>query len=142
MVCYLPLKFEFNPDGTYTETELYGVFTKLIEYIFYNVDPTKTWALRRDLANAMPKLTAVIEQKVKDLGISAQDPSSLKCPVAGQQSGGDDTASAIQTYGAAFTRQILSAGTGIKEATEILVGNGVAIIGTVGLVVCPQLSIS
>lgn len=139
MLCYLPLKFEFNPEGTYTETELFQVFTKLIDYIFYNVDPTKTWALRRDLNEAFPKLTTAINEKVQALKTQAADPSSLKCPVTGQQSGENDTASAIRTYGATFTRQILSAGTNAEETTEILIGNGIAIIGTIGLVVRPWL---
>lgn len=74
----------------------------------------------------MDKLTANLEMRVK--GLSAE-PAESALPAD------TDITTAIQTFGASFTRQFVKAGTDIKETVEILLGSSVGVIGTVGTVV-------
>lgn len=127
VLCYMPLKFEFNSTGTYDADQLYSVITNLTEQVLTNVDPTKAWALRRELAIGMDKLTANLEMRIKEL---SAEPAEWSPPAD------TDSTAAIHTFGANFTRQIVKAGTDIKEIVEILLGNSVGILGNVSTVVC------
>lgn len=52
----LPLKTDENPNGIYTEQELYQVLSILFMAIFYDIDPSKSLLLR----NAAKMLTQVL----------------------------------------------------------------------------------
>lgn len=75
----------------------------------------------------MDKLTANLEMSVKGLSVKPEEWS----PPADT-----DSTAAIHTFGANFTRQIVAAGTDIKETVEILLGTSIGVLGTVGTVVC------
>lgn len=124
VISYLPLKFDFVSGGTYSESDLYAVFTNLLEYSAYNFEPTKTWGLRGSLAATMPVLNNTVTQRVNQLTGTTSDPA------------GDAAESAIHTFGANFTKALLTQGTAVAVTSDILVGNGYSVLGVVGLVVC------
>lgn len=97
-----------------------AVFTNLHEYTSYNYDPTKTWGLRGSLAVAMPALNTGVAERVKKLNATADD--SLSGAIE----------SAITTFGANFTKSLLSKGAGEAVTSSILVGNGYSVLGAVG----------
>lgn len=122
-MCFLPLKSEFNPTGTYEADELYGVIMNLVEYILTNVDPTKEWALRRKVAASMEVLISALKKNIQKLSVSRAKHTH-------------DSTTTIHTFGANFTSEILGVGKSIEETVDILLGNSVGILGTTGTIVC------
>lgn len=104
-----------------------SIFTNLTEYSSYNFEPSRTWALRREVADGMGKITASVTKRVQDTVV----------PQSG--SIGTGTPSPIQTFGTTFTANLLAAGTGVNVTSEILMGNASSVIGVLGLVVCSHL---
>lgn len=75
----------------------------------------------------MDKLTASLEMSIKGLCVK---PEGWSPPAD------TDSTAAIHTFGTDFTRQIVAAGTDIKETVEILIGTSIGILTTVSTVVC------
>lgn len=135
ILCYLPLKSKWNPEGTYETAELYEVISNLVEHILYNVHPTKAWAHTRDLAVSMKKLTSVLTERVEKISQVSNKTSSCSSATGTPRSRSETIASMI-AYGLVFTNEILQAGTPVPETVEVLIGNSVAVVGTVGTIVC------
>lgn len=104
-----------------------SIFTNLTEYSSYNFEPTKTWALRREVADGMGKITASVTKRVQETIVPQSSSIGTGAP------------SPIQTFGTTFTANLLAAGTGVNVTSEILMGNASSVIGALGLVVCPHL---
>lgn len=135
ILCYLPLKSKWNPEGTYETTELYTVISNLVEHILYGVHPTQAWAHRRDLAVSMKKLTTVLTARIEDIP-QMSDETPSRGPATGVLRSRSDTINSMKAFGRMFTTEILQAGTPVHETVEVLIGNAVAVVGTVGTVVC------
>lgn len=75
----------------------------------------------------MEKLTASLEMSIKGLSVK---PEGWSPPAD------TDSTAAIHTFGTNFTRQIVGAGTDIKETVEILIGIAIGILRTISTVVC------
>lgn len=76
----------------------------------------------------MPALNNTVTQRVDQLTGTKSEPAD----------GASD--SAIHTFGANFTKSLLTQGTTVAVTSDILLGNGYSVLGAVGLVVCFSLS--
>lgn len=63
----LPLKTKDNPKGIYTEQELYAVLALIFVCIFYEVDPVKSFPLRRTAKVMTNQLGQLLEAHVKSV---------------------------------------------------------------------------
>lgn len=61
----LPLKSEDHPGGIYTEQELYMILCVMFIAIFFDVDPSKSFPLRKAAYVAVRQYGAVVEAQVK-----------------------------------------------------------------------------
>lgn len=120
-MCKLPLKSEFNPTGTYEADKLYNVIMNLVQYILVTGDPTKEWALRRNVTTSIGALKETLKEQIRELKQNCT-------PIASTTS--------INTFGTDFTSQLLSAGTSIDETVDIMLGSAIGILGTTGTMVC------
>ncbi|KAI1185120.1 linoleate diol synthase [Nemania serpens] len=63
----LPLKTKDNPKGVYTEQELYAILALIFVCIFYEVDPVKSFPLRRTAKTMTGQLGQLLEAHVKSV---------------------------------------------------------------------------
>lgn len=71
----LPLKTKENPKGLYTEQELYSVLALLFMCVFYDVDPVKSFPMRRTAKTMTGQLGQLLEAHVKSVnGFFASKP--------------------------------------------------------------------
>lgn len=61
----LPLKTEQNPNGVYTESELYAVLALIFTCIFYDADPAKSFPLRQAARTLAQQLGKLVEFNVR-----------------------------------------------------------------------------
>ncbi|KAK8076499.1 hypothetical protein PG994_003771 [Apiospora phragmitis] len=61
----LPLKTKDNPKGIYSEHELYMVLAIIFVYIFFDIDPVKSFPLRQAAKGVATQLGKLIESNVK-----------------------------------------------------------------------------
>ena len=69
----LPLKSKDNPKGVFSEQELYTALTTIFVSIFFDLDPVKSFAMRRQAKKLASQLGSIVETNVKlstSLGIS------------------------------------------------------------------------
>lgn len=102
----LPMKTEKNPLGIYTETELAQVLSVLFFSIFYDVDPTKSHALKtsaKALVETLGGLVMMNVESVSRFGIIAELVEKLH------------TKSALTEYGTHMIQRLLESGLDIKD---------------------------
>lgn len=165
-LCYLPLKTDENPDGVYSEAELYKVLSGLTIYVFSDSDPTKSFARRREVRSSIAKLCMIVEESVTRLktavpiltgaaqattsqlgkfGIKTPILSSIVAakPITGivntlTQAGKSKTKGPLlQDYGENLAKKLLATGKTPKQVAAILVGTACAFVGNTAVAVCP-----
>lgn len=164
-LCYLPLKTDVNPDGVYSEQELYKVLSDLTIYVFSDSDPTKSFARRRDVRSSIAKLCKIVEENVTKLktlvpvlagaaqatttglgklGIKTPILSSLVAakPITGilntlTQPGKSKDVAPLADYGVNLAKKLLATGKTPKDVAAILVGTACAFVGNTAVAVCP-----
>lgn len=164
-LCYLPLKSDANPNGVYSEEELYKILSGLTIYVFSDSDPTKSFARRREVRKGIAKLCKIVEENVTKLktlvpvlagaaqatttglgklGIKTPILSSIVAakPITGllntltQPSKSKGVAS-LADYGENLAKKLLATGKTPKEVAAILVGTACAFVGNTAVAVCP-----
>lgn len=163
-LCYLPLKTDENPDGVYSEEELYKVLSGLTIYVFSDSDPTKSFARRREVRASIAKLCKIVEENVSKLqtavpiltgaaqattsglgkfGIKTPILSALVAakPITGivntLTQPGKSKGALLEAYGENLAKKLLGTGKTAKEVAAILVGTACAFVGNTAVAVCP-----
>jgi len=102
----LPLKTEANPRGIYTEQELSQVLSVLFFAIFYDIDPSKSFALRnaaRTLGQSLGELVMFNVDSVARFGVIADLIEKMH------------TKTALTEYGTHMIHRLLDSGLSIKD---------------------------
>ncbi|KAI5272604.1 hypothetical protein E4T47_04176 [Aureobasidium subglaciale] len=63
----LPLKTEANPDGAFTEKQMYLVMAAVFACVFFDVDPEHSFALRQGAHDAIKAVGKLMEMQVQAL---------------------------------------------------------------------------
>jgi linoleate 10R-lipoxygenase len=63
----LPLKWEENPGGVFTEHEMYMALAVIFTCIFFDLEPTKSFPLHQAAKAVAKKLGKLIEANVKSV---------------------------------------------------------------------------
>ncbi|KAJ5386657.1 hypothetical protein N7509_009198 [Penicillium cosmopolitanum] len=105
----LPLKTEENPNGLFTEHEMYMVLTTVFSALFFDVDATKSYSLNRAATAVAQQLGQVVEATVK-----ADTNSGL---LSGLMNSFRPHDNALREYGTSALRRLEEAGLNAKEIT-------------------------
>ena len=104
----LPLKSRASPRGVYTEHELYLVIALIFAFIFFDVDPVKTFPLALGAKEVASQLGALIETNVNFVsktGFLASLTDKFM-----------ENEGPLRDYGVHMVRKLLESGIGVKEA--------------------------
>ncbi|KAL2004333.1 hypothetical protein VTN02DRAFT_3127 [Thermoascus thermophilus] len=104
----LPLKTKENPRGIYTEHEMYKLMAVVFTAIFFDLDPSKSFPLRRAARAVGQQLGKIVEAHVKSVSGN------------GLLSGFLDNFrrnNALEDYGIHMIRRLLESGLGPSEVT-------------------------
>lgn len=105
----LPLKSAEHPRGIYTEHELYMVLSVLFVGIFFDLDPVKSFPLRKAARAVTQQLGKLVELNVQSVNLTGW--------VAGVVDGLREEDNALKDYGVHMVRRLLDSGMGVSEAT-------------------------
>jgi hypothetical protein len=122
---FLPLKSYHNPDGEYSESELYKVMADLIAFIFYEVEPAKGWALRRDAKRGVEKLGKVMEKEIAKLNPTV---GVLGRIIGGGGPSNKAQPASLKDYGANLAKRMLARGKSVEYVSWILLWSGFALV--------------
>jgi hypothetical protein len=103
------LKTEENPNGLFTEHEMYMVLTTVFSALFFDVDATKSYSLDRAATAVAQQLGQVVEATVK-----ADTNSGL---LSGLMNSFRPHDNALREYGTSALRRLEEAGLNSKEIT-------------------------
>jgi len=139
---YLPLKSDDNPHGCFTERELFQIMSDTNVYIFFDHDPTKTWARRRRAKTGLEKLAKQLLPTIEDLhdapglGIIHGVKGTLEAAL-------HPAKSSLAEYGKTFVKALLKQGYSPKEVTWLLICLSLAFVANSAQAVSPlSLSLS
>ncbi|EWC45463.1 hypothetical protein DRE_00862 [Drechslerella stenobrocha 248] len=104
----LPLKTEDNPRGVYTERELYMVLSVMFTFVFFDIEPTKSFALHKAGRMVAGQLAHFMEANVTAINKT----SFMKSIIDNIY----DRNSSLKDYGIHMIRRLLESG---KSAEEI-----------------------
>jgi hypothetical protein len=129
----LPLKSYYNPDGVYSESELYTALTDLTFFVFSDTDPTKSWAHRRDAKRSIEKLGKIMEAEIAKL----KNPAS---GFLGRLAGGiahkpAPPQTALKDYGVNLVKRLLASGKSTQDVAWVLLWSGCAFVANTGCAV-------
>ena len=126
MFC-IPLKSEDNPQGTMGETELWKTFSEANIYIFFDHEPTKTFARRRAAKKGIEALGKQMVPVIEDLARSP--PLGI---IKGLKEGADKalhpSKSPMGGYGTTLAKTLLKQGKTAKDVAWILISMATAAI--------------
>jgi linoleate 10R-lipoxygenase len=105
----LPLKTAEHPRGVYTEHELYMVLSVLFVGIFFDLDPVKSFPLRKAARAVTQQLGKLVEMNVQSVSMTGW--------IAGVIDGLREEENALRDYGVHMIRRLLDSGMGVSEAT-------------------------
>ncbi|KAJ5103401.1 hypothetical protein N7532_003930 [Penicillium argentinense] len=105
----LPLKTEENPNGLFTEHEMYMILTTVFSALFFDVDATKSYSLNRAASAVAQQLGQVVEATVK-----ADTNSGL---LSGLMNSFRPHDNALREYGTSALRRLEEAGLNSKQIT-------------------------
>lgn len=103
----LPLKTEDHPRGIYSEHELYMVLAIIFVCIFFDLDPAKSFPLRRTAYTVTQQLGKLVEANVKAVSATGW--------IAGIVDGFQQNSGPLQDYGVHMIRRLLESGMDISE---------------------------
>ncbi|KAL2369279.1 prostaglandin-endoperoxide synthase 1 [Blastomyces gilchristii SLH14081] len=103
----LSIKTKDNPEGIFTDHEMFMVMVALFTSVFSDIDPTKTYPLRQVAREVGEKLGQIVESYVK----SVKRPKPFSGIADKFQKGGNTLAK----YGADATRKLLKSGLGVSQ---------------------------
>ncbi|KKY29272.1 putative fatty acid oxygenase [Phaeomoniella chlamydospora] len=103
----LPMKTKENPNGVFTEHELYAIIALIFTAIFFDFEPTKSFPLRMAATKFAHKLGGLIEANVKATSITA--------PVSSIVDSFRENHNALHSYGVHMIRELLKSGLSIYE---------------------------
>ena len=130
---YIPFKTEDNPNGTFNERELLKIFQNANIYIFFDHDPTKTWARRRRGKEGIAALGKKLIPIIEDLAGGGLLKGLKDNLTAGAKS-------PMTEYGKTFAKTLLSQGKKPKEVAWTLICLAVAFIANTAQAVSTTLS--
>jgi linoleate 10R-lipoxygenase len=123
----IPLKSEDNPHGSFDERELFRIFANANIYMFFDHDPTKTWARRRDakagLEALAKKMVPLIEEMARTSGLGI-----IKGLKEGAENVLHGAKSPMAEYGKTFVKSLLKQGDSAKDVAWLLIGLATAFI--------------
>lgn len=105
----LPLKTEEHPRGVYSEQELYMVLAVLFVGIFFDLDPVKSFPLRKAARAVTQQLGKLVEMNVNSVNLTGW--------ISGIVDGLRTENNALTDYGVHMVRRLLDSGMGVSEAT-------------------------
>ncbi|KAJ6259386.1 Psi-producing oxygenase [Drechslerella dactyloides] len=105
----LPLKTEDNPRGVYTEQELYTILSVMFTFVFFDIEPTKSFALHKAGRMVAGQLAHLIEANV----IAINKTSFMKNIIDNIY----DQNSSLKDYGIHLIRRLLESGKTAQEIT-------------------------
>lgn len=105
----LPLKTEEQPKGMYTEQELYMVMAIIFIEIFFDLDPAKSFPLRRAAEAVTQQLGKLVEANVKTLNMTGW--------ISGIVDGMTHHQTPVADSGVHMVRRLLESGLGSSEVT-------------------------
>ncbi|KAL9116562.1 MAG: hypothetical protein Q9187_006913, partial [Circinaria calcarea] len=108
----LPLKTSHNPNGIYSEHEMYAVMAGIFICIFFDLDPAKSFPLRHGVKAVTQQLGKLIEANVKAVGMTGWV-ANLVDPLM-------QSYTKLTDYGVHMVRRLLDSGLGQKEFTQLL----------------------
>jgi linoleate 10R-lipoxygenase len=103
----LPLKTEENPQGVFTEHELYAIISIIFITVFFDFEPSKSFPLRMAGRSFAQKLGSIIESNVKA--------TSMTGFASGILDGFRENHSPLKEYGVHMIRELLKSGLGVYE---------------------------
>jgi hypothetical protein len=123
----IPLKSEDNPHGSFDERELFRIFSDANIYIFFDHEPTKTWARRRvakaGIEALAKKMVPLIEEMARMPGLGI---------IKGLKEGAENllhgAKSPMAEYGKSFVKSLLKQGNSPKDVAWCLICLAVAFI--------------
>ncbi|KAK6337318.1 hypothetical protein TWF730_002723 [Orbilia blumenaviensis] len=105
----LPLKTEDNPRGVYTEQELYTVLSVMFTFVFFDIEPTKSFALHKAGKLVANQLAHLIEANVLAINKTAFMKNIIDNIF--------DKSSSLKDYGIHMIRRLLESGKTPEEIT-------------------------
>ncbi|KAF3104418.1 hypothetical protein TWF569_000135 [Orbilia oligospora] len=105
----LPLKTEDNPRGVYTEQELYTILSVMFTFVFFDIEPTKSFALHKAGRLVAGQLAHLIEANV----IAINKTAFMKNIIDNIF----DKNSSLKDYGIHMIRRLLESGKTAEEIT-------------------------
>ncbi|KAK6544846.1 hypothetical protein TWF694_001527 [Orbilia ellipsospora] len=105
----LPMKTEDNPRGVYTEQELYMILSVMFTFVFFDIEPTKSFALHKAGKLVADQLSHLIEANV----IAINKTSFMKNLIDNIY----DRNSSLHDYGIHMIRRLLESGKTAEEIT-------------------------
>ncbi|EQL36018.1 prostaglandin-endoperoxide synthase 1 [Blastomyces dermatitidis ATCC 26199] len=103
----LSIKTKDNPEGIFTDHEMFMVMVALFTSVFSDIDPTKTYPLRQVAREVGEKLGQIVESYVK----SVKRPK----PFSGIADKFQKCGNTLAKYGADATRKLLKSGLGVSQ---------------------------
>ncbi|KAK6332263.1 hypothetical protein TWF696_002984 [Orbilia brochopaga] len=105
----LPLKTEDNPRGVYTEQELYTILSVMFTFVFFDIEPTKSFGLHKAGRMVAGQLAHLIEANV----VAIDKTSFMKSIIDNIY----DRNSSLKDYGIHLIRRLLESGKSAEEIT-------------------------
>lgn len=103
----LPLKTEANPRGIYSEHELYMVLAIIFVCIFFDLDPAKSFPLRRTAYVVTQQIGKLVEANLKAVKATGW--------IAGIVNGMQENPGPLRDYGVHMIRRLLESGMNLSE---------------------------
>jgi len=120
---YLPLKTDDNPNGQYSEPELYKTLTDLTWFVFSDSDPTKSWEHRREAKKGIDKLGAIMVEEIKKF----KTPIGIWDKLTGG-AGVRPPPPSLKDYGSNLVKRLLSSGKSAEDVAWMLLWSGCAFV--------------
>jgi len=120
---YLPLKTDDNPNGQYSEAELYKTLTDLTWFVFSDSDPTKSWEHRREAKKSIDKLGEVMVEEIKKF----KTPIGIWDKLTGG-AGVRPPPPSLKDYGSNLVKRLLSGGRSAEDVAWMLLWSGCAFV--------------
>ncbi|KAL9596957.1 MAG: hypothetical protein Q9219_005468 [cf. Caloplaca sp. 3 TL-2023] len=105
----LPLKTEESPHGVYSEQEMYMVLAVIFVCIFFDLDPSNSFALRHATRAVAQQLGKLVEANVHSISMTGM--------VAGIVDKFRENKNPLSDYGVHMVRRLLDSGLGVSEIT-------------------------
>lgn len=120
---YLPLKTDDNPNGQYSEAELYKTLTDLTWFVFSDSDPTKSFEHRREAKKSIDKLGGVMVEEIKKF----KTPVGIWDKLTGG-AGVRPPPPSLKDYGSNLVKRLLSSGRSVEDVAWMLLWSGCAFV--------------